>query len=61
MDKYRELRIVDVASVETVLEPEIPVLTMDSPADLFMTDFLKVHPVTVPHSTVALDALNLMK
>ena len=60
----RPVKILDsinLVDVSTYLNPPSPMLTLQSPALLFMTDFLQVHPVTVCESVSAGDALNLMK
>jgi CBS-domain-containing membrane protein len=61
ISKYRDLTIIDVSQVHTYLQPETPILNLDSPAILFMTDFIATHPVVVTENTSILDALELMK
>ena len=59
--EFRELRIIDVSQVETYLEPGTPNLSLNSPATLFMTDFIAKHPVVVDETSSISQALNLMK
>jgi len=59
--RYRSLPIVNLAQVTTFVNPPIPTLTLDSPACVFMTDFLNVHPVVVNCKTNVNEALSLMK
>ncbi len=59
--RYRSLPTVNLAQVTTFVNPPIPTLTLDSPACVFMTDFLNVHPVVVKCKTNVNEALNLMK
>ena len=59
--RYRSLPTVNLAQVTTLVNPPIPTLTLDSPACVFMTDFLNVHPVVVNCKTNVNEALNLMK
>lgn len=61
ISEFRELEIVDVSQVETYLEPGTPNLSLGSPATLFMTDFIAIHPVVVDENSSINDALNLMK
>ena len=57
----RVLDSINLVDVTACLNPQSPLLSMQSPARLFMTDFLQVHPVTVTETTSATEALNLMK
>ncbi len=59
--RYRALPTVNLARVTTFVNPPIPTLTLDSPAHIFMTDFLNVHPIVVNGKTNVNDALKLMK
>lgn len=59
--KYRSLPTVNLAEATTFVNPPIPTLTLDSPACIFMTDFLSVHPVVVSCKTNVNEALSLMK
>ncbi len=59
--RYRSLPTVNLAQVTTFVNPPIPTLTLDSPASVFMTDFLNVHPVVVNCKTSVNEALDLMK
>ena len=59
--RYRSLPTVNLAQVTTFVNPPIPTLTLDSPACVFMTDFLSVHPVVVNCKTNVSEALSLMK
>lgn len=59
--RYRSLPTVNLAEATTFVNPPIPTLTLDSPACVFMTDFLNVHPVVVKCKTNVNEALNLMK
>ena len=59
--RYRSLPTVNLAQVTTFVNPPIPTLTLDSPACVFMTDFLNVHPVVVNCKTNVNEALDLMK
>lgn len=61
LSRYRKLDFVELAHAETFLSPDIPLLSLDSPAHLFMTDFLTVHPVVVCERTRVDEALNIMK
>ena len=59
--RYRSLPTVNLAQATTFVNPPIPTLTLDSPASVFMTDFLNVHPVVVNCKTSVNEALDLMK
>ena len=59
--RYRSLPTVNLAEATTFVNPPIPTLTLDSPACVFMTDFLSVHPVVVNCKTSVSEALSLMK
>ena len=59
--RYRSLPTVNLAQATTFVNPPIPTLTLDSPASVFMTDFLNVHPVVVKCKTSVNEALDLMK
>ncbi len=59
--RYRSLPTVNLGQVTTFVNPPIPTLTLDSPASVFMTDFLNVHPVVVNCKTNVNEALDLMK
>ena len=59
--RYRTLDIANLAITSTYVNPSSPVLSLDSPATMFMTDLLQVHPVVVPSNTSVTDALNIMK
>jgi len=59
--RYRNLDFVELAGAETYISPDIPLLNLDSPALLFITDFLTVHPVVVGENTNVDDALAIMK
>jgi hypothetical protein len=58
---YCKLPAVNLADTTTLIFPETPTLTLDSPASIFMTDFVKVHPVIVNGKSNVIDALSLMK
>lgn len=58
---YRALETVNLAQATAFVNPPQPALTLDSPANIFMTDFHKVHPVVVNRNTSVIEALNLMK
>ena len=58
---YCKLPTVNLADTTTLLYPESPTLTLDSPASIFMTDFIKIHPVVIDRKTNVIDALTLMK
>lgn len=57
----RKLDTINLVDVSAYLNPPTPMLGLESPARLFMTDFLQVHPVTIPDTTPVADALNVMK
>jgi|TARA_Y100000310_G_scaffold270129_1_gene283764 hypothetical protein len=59
--RYRELNLVELAHAETYLSPDIPLLGLDSPALLFLTDFQMVHPIVVSDNANVDDALAMMK
>ncbi|MCZ6501829.1 MAG: CBS domain-containing protein, partial [Gammaproteobacteria bacterium] len=59
--RYRSLPTVNLAQVTTLVNPPIPTLTLDSPACVFMTDFLSIHPVVVSCKTNVTEARSLMK
>lgn len=61
LSRYRQLDLVAASEVDTYLRPEHPKLDLDSPARLFMTDFLIVHPVVVIESTSVDVALRTMR
>ena len=58
---YRILDFVELTNTETYLCPDIPLLSLDSPASLFMTDFLTTHPIAVCEHANVDDALAIMK
>lgn len=52
---------INLETVTTYLNPPSSALSLQSAAQLFMTDFLLVHPVAVAENTSTNDALTLMK
>jgi CBS domain containing-hemolysin-like protein len=61
LSRYQILDFAELGDTETYLSPDIPILSLDSPAGLFMTDFLTIHPVVVCETTNVDDALGIMK
>lgn len=59
--RYRTLKTVNLANTTAFLIPAVPSLTLDSPASIFMTDFLQIHPVVTDVKCSVADALHLMK
>ena len=52
---------ISLVDVTTYLNPPMPLLSMQSPARLFMTDFLHVHPMVVSENAPVNEALKQMK
>ncbi len=61
LSKYQELEIKAVSQVQTFLQPGTPALALDSPATIFMTDFLSTQPVIIDENRGINTALERMK
>jgi signal-transduction protein with cAMP-binding, CBS, and nucleotidyltransferase domain len=61
LSKYRELEIVELSQVRRFLQPGTPVLGLDSPATMFMTDFVNTQPIVIDENRGINTALNRMK
>jgi len=61
MNEYQPLESINLGETTTFVNPSHTVANMNSPALLFMTDFIKVHPVIVPETTEVDVALRIMK
>lgn len=61
LSKYRELEIVEVSQVHRFLQPGTPALGLDSPATLFMTDFINTRPIVIDENKGINAALDRMK
>jgi len=61
LPRYRALETVNLAQATAFVNPSRPTLSMDSPANIFMTDFHKIHPVVVNRKASVNGALSLMK
>ena len=61
LSKYQELEIKEVSRVQTFLQPGTPALALDSPATIFMTDFLNTQPVIIDENRGINTALERMK
>lgn len=59
--KFKAVETINLGHTTTFVNPDYPQLDLKSPAVLFMTDFLNVHPVVISESTEVDEALRIMK
>lgn len=59
--RYRAIETINLGETKTFVNPSHEKPSLDSPATLFMTDFLNTHPVIVSDNTEVDEALRIMK